>query len=177
MAVTDRIVCSASTCWTVLAGRCLTSYGNVDVVYIRRSEDFDLPGSVTSYVWLFAGLDHFAPYNCFHWSITRSHSVADDCLAAFRGTVIADGYDAYAQLEKRTEGRIVHPNCNAHARRESTKAEIYEPVLRAEATILGGSALLASVSLGEVVYFLFACKWHEGSRRLPGSGHLPLAAA
>ena len=61
----------------------------------QNAEDFDLPGSVTSYVWLFAGLDHFAPYNCFHWSITRSHSVADDCLAAFSGTVVADGYEAW----------------------------------------------------------------------------------
>ena len=29
-------------------------------------------GSATSYAWLFAGLDGFAPYNLFHWSLTRA---------------------------------------------------------------------------------------------------------
>lgn len=89
-------------------------------------------GSVTSYAWLFAGLDDFAPYNLFHWSLTRQHCVVDEQLADFRGTVVADAYDAYAYIEKRSQGRIAHASCNAHARREFVKAEGYEPILCAQ---------------------------------------------
>ena len=89
-------------------------------------------GSVTSYAWLFAGLDELAPYNLFHWSLTRSHSVVDERLCGFRGTVVADAYDAYTQIEKRSASRITHASCNSHARREFVKAEAYEPMLCAQ---------------------------------------------
>lgn len=90
-------------------------------------------GSATSYAWLFAGLDREgAPYNLFHWSLTRSHSVVDELLRAFQGTVVADAYEAYAHIEQRSEGRIVHASCNWHARREFVKAEVYEPILCAQ---------------------------------------------
>jgi transposase len=92
-------------------------------------------GSVTSYAWLFAGLDELAAYNYFHWSLTRSHSVLDQRLADFQGTVVADAYEAYAHIEKRSEGRIVHASCNWHARREFVKAETYEPILCAQIII------------------------------------------
>lgn len=89
-------------------------------------------GSATSYAWLFAGLDEWAPYNLFHWSLTRSHSVVDERLSEFRGTVVADAYEAYAHIEKRSAGRIAHASCNWHARREFVKAEAYEPILCAQ---------------------------------------------
>ncbi len=95
-------------------------------------------GSATSYAWLFAGLDGFAPYNLFHWSLTRAQSVVDDRLANFRGVVVADAYDAYAHIESRSAGRIAHASCNTHARREFTKAENYEPILCARIVSLYG---------------------------------------
>ena len=104
----------------------------------KKPADDDSPpeqngsGSVTSYAWLFAGLDGLAPYNYFHWSLTRSHSVIDQRLSDFSGTVVADAYEAYAHIEKRSEGRIVHASCNWHARREFVKAESYEPILCAQ---------------------------------------------
>ena len=94
--------------------------------------EMNTQGSVTSYAWLFAGLDDLAPYNCFHWSLTRSHGFVDARLASYRGTVVADAYEAYAHIEERSDGRIVHASCNAHARREFVKAEAYEPILCAE---------------------------------------------
>jgi transposase len=89
-------------------------------------------GSATSYAWLFAGLDEGAPYNLFHWSLTRSHSVVDERLREFQGTVVADAYEAYTHIEQRSAGRISHASCNWHARREFVKAEVYEPVLCAQ---------------------------------------------
>lgn len=89
-------------------------------------------GSITSYAWLFAGLDGLAAYNLFHWSLTRQASVVDERLAEFRGTVVADAYSAYVQIEQRSQGRIAHASCNVHARREFVEAESYEPILCAQ---------------------------------------------
>ena len=91
------------------------------------------PGSVTSYAWVYAGLDCGVPYNVFHWSLTHQHAVVDAHLADFHGTIVGDGYSGYTQIEQRSGGRIVHASCNAHARREFTKAELVEPVLSAQA--------------------------------------------
>ena len=108
----------------------------------KKPPDDDSPleqsrtGSATSYAWLFAGLDELAPYNLFHWSLTRSHSVVDERLSGFHGTVVADAYEAYVHIENRSAGRIAHASCNSHARREFVKAEAYEPILCAQITSL-----------------------------------------
>lgn len=101
-------------------------------------QELNEPGSATSYAWLFSGLDELAPYNYFHWSLSRSHTGLDQWLATYQGTVVADAYEAYAHIEKRTDGRIVHASCNWHARREFVKAETYQPQLCAEAIALYG---------------------------------------
>ncbi len=101
-------------------------------------QELNEPGSATSYAWLFSGTDDLAPYDYFHWSLSRSHTSLDLWLATFQGTVVADAYEAYAHIEKRTDGRIVHASCNWHARREFVKAETYEPQLCAEAIALYG---------------------------------------
>jgi hypothetical protein len=46
--------------------------------------------------------------------------------------VVADAYEAYAYIEQRSQGRIAHASCNAHARREFVKAEGYETILCAQ---------------------------------------------
>jgi hypothetical protein len=56
----------------------------------------------------------------------------DERLADFRGTVVADAYSAYVQIEQRSQGRIAHASCNVHARREFVEAESYEPILCAQ---------------------------------------------
>lgn len=89
-------------------------------------------GAVTSYAWLVNGLDGEAPYNVFHWTLARRQTSLDELLTPFRGTLVADAHDAYAHVEDRTEGRILHASCNAHARREFVRAESYQPILCAE---------------------------------------------
>ena len=90
------------------------------------------PGSATSYAWLYTGLDGFAPYNVFHWSLGHQNAVIDGHLATYRGVFVGDACGANARLEQRSGGRIVHASCNAHARREFVKAESNDPVLASQ---------------------------------------------
>jgi transposase len=91
------------------------------------------PGSATSYAWLYMGLDGFAPYNVFHWSLGHQNSVIDAHLATYRGIFVGDACGANARLEQRSGGRIVHASCNAHARREFVNAESNDPILASQA--------------------------------------------
>jgi len=93
-------------------------------------------GSVTSYAWLYRGLDGLAPYNVFHWSLAHQHAVVDAHLASFCGIVVGDAFTGYTGIEERSQGRIMHASCNAHARREFVAAEASEPILSAQAESL-----------------------------------------
>ena len=89
-------------------------------------------GSAQSYAWLYTGLDGFAPYNVFHWSLGHENAVIDGHLATYRGTFVGDACGANARLEQRSGGRIVHASCNAHARREFVEAESNDPILASQ---------------------------------------------
>ena len=91
-----------------------------------------LPGSATSYAWLYTGLG-LAPYNVFHWSLTHQNAVIDGHLATYRGIFVGDACGANARLQQRSQGRIVHASCNMHARREFIQAESNHPVLASQA--------------------------------------------
>ena len=91
------------------------------------------PGSASSYAWLYTGLDGFAPYNVFYWSLGHENAVIDGHLATYRGTFVGDASGVNARLEQRSRGRIVHSSCNAHARREFVKAESNDPILASQA--------------------------------------------
>jgi transposase len=91
------------------------------------------PGSVTSYAWLYTGLDDAAPYNVFHWSLTREDCWIDTHLASFEGVFVGDATGPNARLEQRSNGRIVHAGCNSHARREFVAAEKTHPTEAAKA--------------------------------------------
>jgi transposase len=92
-----------------------------------------VPGSATSYAWLYTGLDGLGPYNVFHWSLTHQNAVIDGHLAAYRGIFVGDAAGANARLQQRSGGRIVHASCNMHARREFIQAESNEPILASQA--------------------------------------------
>jgi transposase len=98
--------------------------------------ELDDRGSVTSYAWLYRGLDGLAPYNVFHWSLTHQHAVVDAHLESFCGIVVGDAFTGYTGIEERSKGRIAHASCNVHARREFVKAEASEPILSAQAESL-----------------------------------------
>jgi hypothetical protein len=82
---------------------------------------------------LYTGLDGLAPYNVFPWSLTHQHAVIDGHLATYRGIFVGDACGANARLQQRSGGRILHANCNLHARREFIQAEADDPVLASQA--------------------------------------------
>jgi transposase len=92
-----------------------------------------VPGSATSYAWLYTSLDDLAPYNVFHWSLTHQNAVIDEHLATYRGIFVGDAAGANARLQQRSNGRIVHASCNMHARREFIQAESNDPLLASRA--------------------------------------------
>ncbi len=67
----------------------------------------------TGYFWpVFGDRDEV----CFHFAPTRSHAVVGQLLAGFKGTLLSDGYDAYAKYAERT-ATVRHAACWVHARR------------------------------------------------------------
>ena len=93
-----------------------------------RSRERPPPGSVTSYVWLYTGLDGAAPYDIFHWSLTHEDCWIDSHLETFEGVFVGDAAGPNARLPQRSDGRIVHAACNSHARREFIAAEKNHPL-------------------------------------------------
>ncbi len=98
-----------------------------------KSRDGPASGSVTSYVWLYTGLDGTAPYDIFHWSLTHEDCWIDSHLETFHGVFVGDAAGPNARLEQRSGGRIVHAACNSHARREFLAAEKHHPQEAAKA--------------------------------------------
>ena len=65
----------------------------------------------------------------FTYSNSRARSVIETVLHKdFKGTLLSDGYKAYASYVKQTEG-LVHAQCWAHTRRKFFEAKDSEPAL------------------------------------------------
>lgn len=76
--------------------------------------DISRKGCGQGYLWVLS-----APGGdvLFHWSVSRSHSVAETLLGDYTGLLQCDGYQAYQRAEKAT--RIA---CMAHIRRKFVEA-------------------------------------------------------
>lgn len=62
----------------------------------------------------------------FTFSPSRAKQVIEDQLSGFTGTLLSDGYNAYARFAQATAG-ITHAQCWAHTRRKFVAAEGAEP--------------------------------------------------
>lgn len=83
----------------------------------------------TTYYWpLYGDQDEVA----FPWFGSRAAPNVKALLGDFKGTLLSDGYSAYARYVAETQD-IVHAQCWAHARRHFCDAEPAEPALAAEA--------------------------------------------
>jgi len=102
----------------------------------RDDDDDGHHGSIKSHAWCYCGLDDGAPFNVFHWSITREHEIVSQHLKAFQGTLIGDAFGGNKGIGVRAEDRIRFAACNAHARRNFVEAEKAEPILVAQALSL-----------------------------------------
>jgi transposase len=97
----------------------------MDETPIRAGRTKGKPGKMkTGYFWpLYGDRDEVA----FPYAPTRAHAQVETLLGDFRGTLVSDGYEAYARFQAR-HAEVVHALCWAHARRQFVKAEAVEPV-------------------------------------------------
>ncbi len=91
------------------------------------------PGSATSYVWCYGGLNDGHPYNVFDWTPTREHATVGRYLTACQGTLVGDAFGGNARVAIESGGRIRFAARNAHARREFIRSEKDESELSAQA--------------------------------------------
>ncbi|MGH6796314.1 MAG: IS66 family transposase [Methylocella sp.] len=86
-------------------------------------------GSLTSHLWLYSSPEA-EPYNVFDFTESREAEPGPDkFLKLFRGTLLADAYSGYVRLDAKTEERIVHAACHAHARRDFYELRTHNPRL------------------------------------------------
>jgi transposase len=99
----------------------------------------------TSYYWpLYGDQDEIA----FPWFASRAAPNVKALLGDFSGTLLSDGYSAYASyVAQATE--ISHAQCWAHARRHFCDAEPAEPKLAAEALERIGALYRAEKQIAE----------------------------
>ncbi len=74
----------------------------------------------------------------FHYAPTREHRHVQAFLGDFSGTLLSDGYEAYAAYA-RHNGQVTHAQCWAHCRRGFEQAAESEPAASAEALVLIGA--------------------------------------
>ena len=102
----------------------------MDETPIRAGRKKGKPGKMkTAYFWpLYGDRDEVA----FPYAPTRGRVHVEELLAGFAGTLVSDGYEAYARFAERQDA-IVHALCWSHTRRGFVKAEDVEPTRAAEA--------------------------------------------
>ena len=74
----------------------------------------------------------------FHYASSREHRHVQTLLGNFTGTLLSDGYEAYAAYA-RQHAQVTHAECWAHCRRGLEQAQDSEPAASAEALALIGT--------------------------------------
>lgn len=86
------------------------------------------------YFWPIYGQDHEV---VFPFAPSRSHTHVPAFLGSFTGTLLSDGYEAYAAYARNHTG-VTHAECWAHCRRHFEGAQEAEPAAVTEALALIG---------------------------------------
>ena len=88
-----------------------------------------------AYFWPIYGEDNEV---VFHYAASRAHEhVARFLGTHFNGTLLSDGYDAYARYAEKNSA-VTHAGCWAHSRRHFEQAREAEPHATSEALALIG---------------------------------------
>lgn len=74
----------------------------------------------------------------FHYASSRAHRHVQDFLGDFKGTLLSDGYEAYAAYARKKDG-VIHAQCWSHCRRGFDKSQNSEPTASEEALTLIGA--------------------------------------
>lgn len=87
----------------------------MDETTVQVLKEPDRSAESQSYIWVRRGGPPEQPVILFHYTPSRSQSVADQLLQGFAGTVQTDGYTAYVAVCAKNGLR--HAGCWAHCRR------------------------------------------------------------
>ena len=88
-----------------------------------------------AYLWPMYGEDDEI---VFRYAPSRAHRYVRDWLKDYRGTLLSDGYEAYAAYAKHND-QVIHAQCWSHCRRKFEQAKDQEPEASAEALALIGA--------------------------------------
>ena len=88
-----------------------------------------------AYFWPIYGEDEEI---VFHYAPSRAHSHVQTFLGTFQGTLLSDGYEAYAAYARNNDG-VTHAECWSHCRRGFERAQDSDPAASAEALALIGA--------------------------------------
>ena len=88
-----------------------------------------------AYLWPIYGEDDEI---VFHYTPSRAHAHVATLLGEFEGTLLSDGYEAYAAFA-RQRAQVTHAGCWSHCRRGFEQAQESEPGASAEALALIGA--------------------------------------
>ena len=75
----------------------------------------------------------------FHYAPSRAHCHVHTFLGEYRGTLLSDGYEAYAAYAAQRPGEVTHALCWSHTRRGYERAKDSEPEAVAEALAMIGA--------------------------------------
>ncbi len=99
-----------------------------------------------AYFWPIYGEDHEV---VFTYSNSRARKHIEQVIGqSFSGTLISDGYAAYARYAENTEG-VIHAQCWVHSRRKLVEAEDRDPQAVGEALSLIGQLYQAEKQIRE----------------------------
>ena len=75
----------------------------------------------------------------FHYAPSRAHRHVHAFLGMFRGTLLSDGYEAYAAYAGQRPGEVTHAQCWSHTRRGFERANDGDPEAVAKALAMLGA--------------------------------------
>ncbi|HEY4261209.1 MAG TPA: transposase, partial [Schlesneria sp.] len=87
--------------------------------------------SVKARMWAYRGVD--IPLNIFDFTVSRHRDGPDEVLENYSGTLMADCWSGFQQIELRSDSRITRAACWAHARRKVFEGRSSHPQ---QATVL-----------------------------------------
>jgi transposase len=81
--------------------------------------------SVNARMWAYRSCE--LPLNVFDFTVSRHRDGPDEFLKNFRGKLMADCWSGFQKIEFRSDARIVHAACWAHARRKILEGRSSNP--------------------------------------------------
>ena len=102
----------------------------------------------------------------FHYAPSHAHRHVHALLGLFRGTLLSDGYEAYAAYAGQRPGEVTHAQCWSHTRRGSERANDGDPEAVAEALAMIGAMYGHEKQIRYLVDVLQRISMHPAKRAI-----------